>query len=510
MGWHSRIVGRFLAPCWLALELLTWPVSAVGQPPATEGEVITLAVIPSQLALAPGGQVEVTVALANSGTTPATVNALKITPPPGVTAEPHEEPAPFSLGPGERTTRTLEVSIRYDASPGTLTVAADVSAPVVEGSGLTTDRFVVATAAVQPATPPGELVVSIASAPGTLSDGQTDAHMQVLLRNTTSLPMGRVELWSINSLDVRVVGQAAPPCHDAQPAVVTCLESLGPGEAALVQLDLNVDDTVRTGPQTVGVAATATLLDRPVSTSATTEIELTVFGTTALGALGSSSLVLFPAIVSFVVFATLSRLIYPRATWLPAKVDATDLSLLVVLIPLGTLALVIVWLFFGVDTTREVSTPLVAAIYAMAIGIGAGLWLLYAIGYHRTIGRKLFKSGDTPHDVLKRLATNDTTLDRPLVKGSTTAEMILGRGSGGTVALAAPVRYDLEDLTPEERREFSNAVTAGRPADVLAHLSQKGGSAPERPPGLSWASTGVRLVTEEPATEGHGSLLQER
>lgn len=523
MKGSARSIVSSLVVVWcLALALGSWsPHAAQGQETAGDeagDEVITLTVIPSNVGLAPGDRAEFAFVMTNSGATAVEVNSVRVQTPPRIVAVSSEPASPFSLGPGERRTQQFSVTAGYDAVPGDLTVVADVTAPIPDGSRMTIDRFVVATAGLELASPEGELVVSIGSAPSILSDGQSDGEMRVLVQNTTSSPLTGIELRPIESMDVEVVTPARPVCTSAPSEVVACVSDLEPGATEVVRVGLLVDDAVRTGKQQVGIVATATQakgeVSRQLSSSATAEVELTVFGTAAVGPLGSTSLILLPAVVAFVVFLLLSRLVFPRTAWLPAKVDTGDFRWLVALLPIGAFIALVAWLILGVDISRESSTGLVVLLYGIGFAFGVLAWLLFASGYQQRTGRKLFKASDSPLEVLKRLEANDTTLIRPLVKGSTTGERVLGRGSAGAVAVSPTIMYDLGGLDDERRKAFSEAVTKGRPVDVLALLGEqtrfrRPGRKTREAPSLMWAS-GVRLVTDEPATDGRGNLMEEQ
>ncbi len=525
IGRACRIATSVIVALCVTMGLGAWsPHAAHGQDTdgavAGDDDVFTLAVIPTKVGLASGDRVEALIVMTNTGAAAVTVNSLQVQTPPRIVARPTEPSGPFSLGPGERMTRQFSVTAGYDTGPGDLTVVAQVSGPAPAGSGLTTDRFVVTTVGLEVAAPQGELLVSIVSAPTSLSDGQSNGEMQVLLRNTTSFPMTGVELRPIDSMDLALVAGDRSRCRNPPVEVVACVEDLEPGAVEVVRIGLLVDDSVRAGDQKIGIVATATLgtdaVGRQLSSSAEAEIELTVFGTIAVGPLGSTSLILLPAIVAFVIFLLLSRLVFPRTTWLPAKVDTGDLRWLAALVPVGAFIALVAWLIVGVDVSRETSTTLVVMLYGIGLAFGLIAWCLFASGYQKKVGRKLFKNSDSPRDVLKRLEANNTTLMCLLMKDSATAERVLGRGSDGTVAVSSTIMYDLAGLDDDKRAEFSSAVTAGQSADVLA-LLEKGGRNRMRPdreakqtPSLSWASTGVRLLTDEPATGGRASLMEEK
>jgi hypothetical protein len=209
-----------------------------------------------------------------------------------------------------------------------------------------------------------------------------------------------------------------------------------------------------------------------------------------------------PAIVAFVVFLGCNRLIYPRSSWLPSKVDVGNLTWVVVLLPLATLAYLIIWFCAGVDLTKETSTFWVLVLFVIGLSVGFGSWGVFAVGHYRRIGRRQFKPGDSIETVLERMDLNESALSLPFVAGS--SELVVGQGPGDTVAVTSPAIYAFADsVAPDKQQEFITAIDENDPGAVLRLREQLG-------PDLmvSSAGAGVRLVAPgSVTTEGVAPYL---
>ena len=469
-----------------------------GAPPA--GGDIALTLIPSKAALAPGDETTIMAVVSNSGSAQATVSSLTVSAPARVAAEPLEPAAPFMVEPGGRVIKRFRVVAGRDAAPGDLVAVADLHSPAPAGSGATSVRFLVATTELKLQVPTMELTVLVVSAPPSLSDGQSNGELTVLLRNTTSYDMTDLELRPISSMDIAVKTFGRNQCRSTTVAttdeVIARRGPLSPGEAELVTVCLEVENEVRSGKQKVGVIVSGTLKTPTssvdLSSSATTEVEVNVFGVSAVGPLGTASLFVLPGVVAFLAFLGFSRLVYPRSSWLPSKVDVSDARWVVGLLPFATMVYFLVWLIWGVNLTEETSTRFVMILFCLGLLTGLLCWVVFIVAYWKALGRKQFKVGDSPERVLKRLAWNKTPLPRPLLTGSATAERVLGYGPGGMVAVCSTIVYMFsETLGATQRQAFSDAVTAGDAQAVVDNL--------RRGISLAWAHAGVRLLPEADA-----------
>jgi hypothetical protein len=207
--------------------------------------------------------------------------------------------------------------------------------------------------------------------------------------------------------------------------------------------------------------------------SATIDIDVAVVGVTALSPLGATALFLFPAVVPVVVFLGLARIVYPRSSWLPSKLDVTQIGIAVWLLPLAALIYAVYWYATGTDLTRESNTQSIVKLYLAAMALGALAWGFFAFGYSESTGRKRFRTRDAPLEVLERLAAAGSSLIRPTVKGTQPRRYIIGLGPQGEVAVCSKIEYTSTAST-EELQAFTDAMDGddvGKTVDELRKVS---------------------------------------
>jgi hypothetical protein len=225
----------------------------------------------------------------------------------------------------------------------------------------------------------------------------------------------------------------------------------------------------------------------------------------ALGPLGSTTLFIFPGILAILTFVTFSRLAYPRTSWIPAKVDVTDARLAFVALPAASLVYLIVWLVWGRNLTREISTEDVVILFALGFALGAGVWAVFAATYRQAIGRRQFKIGDSPKRVLERLKWSDASMECPTVTSIPGTGRLLGPGAAGKVAACSPITFRFTEAPQSndaKRQAFRDAV--GK--DDFDHVL---GAVPSLVT-LAWRAGGVRyLDPPDVATGPTGLLLEE-
>lgn len=371
---------------------------------------------------------------------------------------------------------------------GKLITAADVNGPVAS------PRFFgrLASEAADPniAEPAGDVKVSIASAPSDLSDGQKNRKMTVLIQNPTAHLLQDVELLGINSSDITVGPiNGTKSCADPGEYSIGCIDEVESGASILLAVDLSVDGAIATGKQSVGIVAVGQFVlpgaARPTSATATTTIDLAVFGVTVVSPFGASAVFFLPAIVAFVAFVFASRLVYPRTGWLPPKAHASDPTLLTWLLPGAGLFYILAYAIFDTDLTEEMNTARVAWLFVAGFASGWFIWLIYALHYQIRIGRKLFKADDSPKKVLERLAGNKALLRRPQLDRSGMPTAILGKGAGDTIA-TSPLIVASFTGDGDPSADFLAVVQTGDARRVLASLSDQ--------ITLRWADVGIVLV----------------
>lgn len=465
---------------------------------AAAAGTITVEVVPAVVAVGPGQVAEVQVAVYNTGAAPASVRSLDLLAPAAVEVVAADR-QPFTIAGGERVVRMFEVAAAPGSASGKLVAVADVSSPV-GGSASTTDRFVSATAELSVTAPASDLKASIVSAPTDLFDGQRNRRLVVQLQNPTPYELREIQLQGINSTDITVgSGSTLEECLTPVNRSVGCIESLGRGASLLVALDLRVDGAVHTGKQTVGVMVSGEFAvpgaAQPTSASVTTEVDLSVFGVKVVSPYGASAVFFLPAIVAFVTFILAGRLVYPRTSWLPSKIEVADPTRLTLLLPLAGAAYLAIYGILGVDLTEEMSTWWVAVLFAVGFATGALAWLIYIWRYWERAGKKLFKASDSPAQVLKRLARNDSSLLRPQRISSGMPVVVLGRGAGDTIAISSLLVPIYTEGEGDPSSAFMALVNSGDPAAVLNSMGLR--------VKLQWAGSGVALV---PASQPQETL----
>lgn len=482
----------------------------VAQTPDAPADVVMMAA-PEKLTLAPGDEASVVVTISNPLTVPATVDGIDLIVPPRVTATLDGGGERFIVEAGARVTRRVQLTVGKDAPPGTLLLLADVTAPAPADSGLTAERYLAAAVDLSGQERADDLTVTIVSAPTEVSDGQSDAELAILVHNATGFEVKGIELRPIPSMDVHLVpsaGDGACPAKAASAGVITCLDALGPGRAEVVTMALKVDHRVRTGTQKIGVTASAHL-DAPgaelvTTTSVTTEVKLSVFGVDALGPLGSTTLFVLPGILAILTFVTFGRLAYPRTSWIPAKVDVTDTKLALLALPVATVVYLLVWWLWGADLTREMSTPDVVLLFVLGVALGFGVWLAFATTYHRAIGRRQFKVGDSPKRVLERLNSGHGSLTCPTVSAIPGTGRLLGPGLAGKVAACSPITFRYTEAAQDDQAARNKFVADIERDDIAAVVRNVGPLVT-----LYWRAGGVRYFDPAEVTTGAAARLLE-
>jgi hypothetical protein len=483
------------------------------EPPAepTEMPSVEVAQLPSKLTLAPGDAGTITVAVRNPTAATITVDELRVLAPSTLKfAEPSLEAS--TIEPGDRLTAQFDVVA--GSTPGALAVTSIVT---VSDVSPTSPRSIEAVTEVTIVEVAPTLEVTFASAPTSASDGQDGAPTAVVIQNSSPYTVTGVQFAYVDSNDLSLRPRVGDECSDskndggtdttepvsteagsdddadgvetAPPGLGAVGFSISAGESVTVELCLDVDDLVRAEKQTVGVVVSGTFETpgnpTPVSANATTEIEVTVLGTTFLDVLGPIGVLLFPPIVAIVVFLSLSRVAYPRTSWLPSKLEVKELGNAVWLIPAAAIVYWVAWLLGGVDLTRETSTLAIVVLYGIMMLVGILSWAGFAVGYNRRTGRKRFRPEDTPEKVLERLEHAGSRLTLPTVASVSPTRYILGLGPQGETAVCSKIEFTVDPVDATLTKALTDAIDANDPKQVR----KEQGVAK-----LAWSSAGVQLL----------------
>ena len=485
----------------LIIGLFTLGASSTGSVIAqatTDTPVVTVTQLPSTVSLATGDTTKITVGVDNPTNTAVVLASSQIDYPSTVKVEAPEF-SETTVAAGDRFTVEYDVTAGASAGSALVTTVLTIMEPTGDE---TTERAVeVATEVTIVAVSP-TIELSVLSSPASMADGQHDTTATVIVRNASPYAFegGRLEFVDSNDLSLRRALGSSCDYENDEPSLE--LESVAAGSATTVGLCVDSEDVVQVGKQTVGVVVAGKFATPgariAATTSATIAIDVTVVGVTALSPLGAAALFLFPAIVPISVFLGLARVVYPRVSWLPSKLEVTQAGSAVWLVPAAALIYAIYWYATGTDLTRESNTQSIIVLYLAGMGLGLLAWGFFIFGYSRHTGRKRFKTSDTPMEVLERLAAAGSSLTRSSVKLTSPKRYILGLGPQGEVAVCPKIEYtSASTATTAELDAFTQAMDnndAGRTLEELRKLSAK--------VTLDWSGGVALLDSAEPDTAG--------
>lgn len=499
-GWRSnRWVAFTLLTVWFAVSaaapagsLVQGSLAGAGQDAADElSGAATVSQVPTALTLTPGDTAPIVVEVENPTAYEVVLSSVDVVHPS--TVEVDVQAVPETVPPGQSVTFSYDVVAR--SGKARIVTVVTLSEPAGP-DGAMVDRVVEVASDLETVSAAPTIELVALNAPASVADGEADIPVSVLVRNPSIYAFENATMTTIDSNDLVLERPSSGDC--ATPESDGAMTSDEPfdvaaGSAAIVELCLDVEGVVRIGKQTVAAVVSGTFATPGTATPATASspmaIDVTVLGVSALSPLGAAGLLLFPAIVPVVVFLGFARVVYPRSSWLPSKVDVSEVGVGVWLVALAAAIYAIVWLVTGTDFTRETDTRSIVILYGLGMALGLVAWGAFALGYSRSTGRKRYKPGDSPKKVIERLAAQGASLSRPTVKGATPKKYILGRGPQGEVAVCSRLRYNTEpDIDDSVLSSFVQAIDGGDSGKALKELEKLSGRVT-----LDWSSGGVEL-----------------
>jgi hypothetical protein len=430
------------------------------------GGHVTLQLLPADLTLSAGELATVDLAISNTTTSAVRVTAVDVRVPAGVTAE--HVPSAAAIGripAGGFDLATFALRGLPGIEDGEVSVLVEVctSSP---GPGQLITGSLTLTAGTASHLPR----VAFLSFPGKLNDGQS-AKAAVGISNPTPFTFEQVRVAAVNSQNVilRPIVHAEPPFVPC-PAVgaegarlVGCLAALAPGDTAVLYLQVTASSRVQTGTQRVAVvvAGQTDAPEAPVTSTvtATTSVQVTIFGVDALSPLGLGTLFVLPGLLTVLSFLLLARYVYPRTKELPDTVQFTDPRTLLFVVPPAALAYLLVWLIWGINLTNQAGTADVVILFGLGMGLGFAMWLAVALSYYRHSGRKQFRASDSPAKVLRRLETRHARLALPGITSGPLSYRYLSDGADGKLVACPQARYAFTAAAGEQvRQRFRQAL----------------------------------------------------
>jgi hypothetical protein len=477
---------------------------------ATPDDLPTVQVVPSAVSVVPGDVVQVAVVLDNPTDAPVSVQNIDVVVPPRVSVG-AASGLPVSLAPGSSRVVTLDVSAEPGAGENSVGIIVEF------GDDGDTTRLATASLSVKPAAASAAPEASFLVFPAKLNDGDS-RRATLRVTNPTAVTFTDLRLLAVDSDDAYLVVSRSSATRDCPPdqsgRLLSCLDELAPGSSHLVDLEVRAQRSVRTGTQQVGVVVLATgavtdgaTMLPDVSTVATHDVELAVFGVDVLSPFGVSALFLLPGLLAIAVFLSATRWIYPRVTsGLPEKVDPKDLTQVPVIVLVGVLAYVLIWVFWREDLTRRTSTLTVVGLFVVGIVFGTAAWAVVALLYRRLVGRRRFRQNAEPAQVLQTLAYRGEGLTFPSFR-TTTNDIYLHLGQTDGLEYGVPqIAYDLAAASDSEELAFNNARRTAD-IDTILDLHERGKVS------FEWAaSAGVQTYdpTSLPSLGRRTELLREK
>lgn len=486
----------------LLLLALAWFPNATGT--ATAAEVAAADEVGTRFALTgltlrPGEVGRTRLLVTNPTPDPVRIAAVRTFGSPLVIAKPERRVVGRRLEAGELLRLPFRVRVRDGFE--TSNVTALVSGR--RANGASGARWLAtADLAVTAAGPRKQPTVAIVGLPASVRDGEEG---QALLRltNETGEALGDVRLTGHPSGNVTL----RPRCAAEASETSKCTESKDgtlvvenvPAAAVLtLPLAYDVDDRVRTGAQQVSLTVAAASATRPGAqpyrAAADQKVDVTVYGVDVLAPFGVAGLFVVPGLVLVVVFLALGRYAYPREQVVPDVADFKDPRAMVAIVPLSALVYVVVWLVLGQDLTRSVSTWDVVWLFAAAALIGLAAWGVLASMYWRRTGRKQYRPGDEPLEVLRTMDRRKASLTlRRVADPNGELLFLLAPAGKDRSTCCGRIRYAFNGEEAAKHQEtFETAVQSGDLAAVVEAAGKPTAS-------LRWESIGVLEVVTTPS-----------
>ena len=476
-GCTARRASTLLVVAFLSAAWLSFPGAALANGTSrtrtTDGELpaLTVSVVPGSLSMLAGDRGRTAIVIDNETAVAFVVTGIEVLAPPRLTTSLNGVHLPATVAAGSSVITHIDVLTRAELKEAQIGVVVRYRAAAngsVKRSG-TTNLTVSAAPIMAP-------TVTFLTAPDALNDGEVRV-TTVRIDNPSSREYTHLSLAAINGDDVSITtkGRPAKPFVDcADGAGMICIPSLQPGTSATLDLQTRAATSVRPGTQTFGLVLTSTPgADLPsVTATATHDVKLAVFGVDALSPFGVGTLFVLPGLLA-VVFFLLGNALYPRTKSLPDQADLKDLRQMPAVVAVSAAAYLLIFVLFGSDLTRAVSTKGVALLLAFGATIGIVAWGVLAGFYRSIVGRKIFQLDDSPREVLSRLIARNTTLELPSFTSGGVEYARLGLAPGGEIYAAPRIAFRFTEAAEAQtqddaRARLLNQIGRGEIEPVLA------------------------------------------
>ena len=466
---------------------------------------LTLESLPPSVMLRPGEMSEVTVLVANSTAANLTVQEVALQAGPSVKA--NASPAlPVTLAAGGSFPLIVAIEAGDDLRPTSIVVLVKGLARLGATSKTLTTIRSGTTVEVQAIAPEAMLKVAFESMPQSISDGES-SRSAILVTNDSDQALEGIRLMAYDSQSTCVTLGVSPTgeCPGGRPTQDTIVVGdVGPRESKLVPITLRAAERVRVGDDTLLVTATGLVSGTTVRAAATasTTIAVTVLGLEAINGVGVSVLLLLPALLAFGIFLTLGRYLYPRRVKLPDMPDYKDPTALAWLAPACVITYLVLGLWVGKNLISTTSRYDLLALLVIGFGMGLLAWGMLAVIYFFRAERRIFKRGDSPTKVLRRLHWRKGALTLRVAKAAGTDKLTLGVVPDG-VALVPQITFRHPDSAADDlRRKWRKAVT-DQDSGTLAKLAKEGVAE------LRWTdSSGLNVYAVDAVTESASGETQ--
>jgi hypothetical protein len=462
-----------IIPLLTAMTLVNVWVAPVAKAASADIEepALTVSVVPESLSLLTGDEVQGALVIDNPTAVAMVVTGVDVLAPPRVVASVEGLDLPATIAARSSVSADVTVRTSTELKDAEVGIAVRFRGPA-KGSPERSSATSVAVSAASPAAP----TLTFLLAPDALNDGEARV-TTVRIDNPSGRELTNLSLAALNGDDVSISMKGEPvkpfaQCTDGVSLV--CLPTLPAGTSATVNLETHAAESVRTGSQTVGLVLTSTPGEGSpdVTTTATHNVTISVFGVDALSPFGIGALFLFPGLIAVVCFL-LGNALYPRTKSLPDQADLKDLRQMPAVVVISAAAYLLVFALFGSDLSRAVSTKGVALLLTAGAAIGVVAWAVMALFYRSIVGTRIFQLDDSPRQVLSRLVARHATLDLPLFLAGGAQYARLGPAAEGKVYGAPRIAFRFSEAAQDQaqdqaRGELLAQIGRGEVEPVLA------------------------------------------
>lgn len=443
------------------------PLDATAATAAAPG--LTMTFTPAEVTVEVGVDRAVVLQLTNSTTSAATDVSLTLVPDRGITIG--EEPtAPVTLAPGASVALVMAVSRTGDA-PASASVQAVLR--YVTGSGAdAVGGAVVATLDVSEApapTAPGAplTITTSAEAVDLVQYQSTDTFFTVASSSGHTQQVTSAVVSYPTFLTVTAVGPDGTLVEGEDGTLaVEWLDTLGPGDAAIVHLRLDASGPVQPGDGLVllTVATTDATSGTTATTSASQPITFSVLGESGiLTLLGVPSLLFVPGLIFALVLWALWKYAYPRTALASPDVETGGKVVLWVFALLPTLALPFIYppvteavLGQRRDYRRVYGLDDILYVWLLAAVLAVLCWALFwvVVLTVRTVRTSVYlpAPGRSGLRLLSVFAVRlwDRSLSRESYLYKDVQTVVLLRREADTLLVTPPIEYSTKSLDPAE------------------------------------------------------------